>query len=876
MDSGRPKHRSFRPLLRAVLHVALALTAWSSCSFAQQAPALPGTPRFDIPASGLEWRQPPQPLQFFDATGHRAGVFGRQTGQFEAWVYPVKVLHGFRLEFRQDGMIEPVRGETLLQEVIVRPESTTLVYVHPRFTVREIIWVPLDEPGIVVTFDVDSEKPLIITAKFVPDFKPMWPAGMGGQHSFWIEEDKAFGLSDGTYKPTAVIGSSAVGGFTDFTNHQLIGGEMVLQLRVTPEQARTMLIPLVISLSMESEQKAREIYRSILSRVRELYEARVKYHKEFLARTMGLETPDAELNRAFVWAKVAIDAGWECHATYGCGLVAGYGPSGDGERPGFAWWFGGDALMATWAMEDYGDLPGALQALRFLKARQRADGKMMHEMTQSVDLIDWFGKYGFAYYHADTTPMYLYSIAQYWERTGDKKFLEEFWPSAKKAYEYCLSTVDPADGLMDNTKAGLAAVEVGPLRGKVTKDIYLEGFWLAGLAGMREMAEAMADSDLSHTTYEQREKARESLRAHWWNPEGKYFAFGLSADGKRADMVGNWPSVAVALGAGRDAGQLAAEAGRLASPELSSDWGTRWLSARDPLYDPVSYNNGTVWPFMNAFVIHALERGGAAAQAFSTLRNVAALTGIQSPGHMPEHMNGDRLIPGERSVPHQLFSSVGVLLPIVNDVLGLQAIRADHVRFGPRLPADWPSIRFSNYSFLGGNLSGDVSQHLNALAMTFKWTGSQPLSVELNPALPAGARIRRVLVDGKPLRVEPPVQVGDASYLLFHVTVREQAAVIIEHEDGIAFVPPATSVKAGERSSSLKIISIENVVAKTPREMTLTLAGLGGRTYLLDLVTSAPRLTAEGAKVGWRESGYRLEVSFEGTGYVTRTIKLHY
>ena len=460
MDSGRCAARPGCRLscLAAGLLLAAALSP-GSC-LGQTAPA-PGIARFELPESGLTWRDAAHPLRFFDATGRRAGVFGKQTGHFEAWIYPIKVLHGFRLEFHQEGTVEAVRGETLLEQIIARPESTTLIYVHPNFTVREIIWVPLEEPAIVVTFDVDSRKPLALTAKFLPDFKPMWPASLGGQHSYWLDEEKAFGLTDGTERPTALIGSPAVGAFTEFMDHQLISGEMLLQLRIEPEQARTMLFPLVMAVSMESSQKARESYRSVLSRVRELYEQRARYHREFLARTLEMETPDAELNRALVWAKVALDAGWVCHGSYGCGLVAGYGPSGGGERPGFAWWFGGDALMATWALEDYGDLPGALEALRFLKARQRADGKMMHEMTQSVDLIDWFGKYGFAYYHADTTPLYLYSVAEYWRRTGDVRFLEEFWESAKRAYAYCISTVDPTDGLMDNTKAGLAAIEVG-------------------------------------------------------------------------------------------------------------------------------------------------------------------------------------------------------------------------------------------------------------------------------------------------------------------------------------------------------------------------------------------------------------------------------
>src|SRR5579859_4239356 len=83
----------------------------------------------DLPESGVVLRDSPQPLRFFDATGRKSAVFGRQDGQFEAWIYPIKLLHNFRLEFQQEGQLEPIRGETLLRQVVTRPESTTLVYV---------------------------------------------------------------------------------------------------------------------------------------------------------------------------------------------------------------------------------------------------------------------------------------------------------------------------------------------------------------------------------------------------------------------------------------------------------------------------------------------------------------------------------------------------------------------------------------------------------------------------------------------------------------------------------------------------------------------------------------------------------------------------
>ena len=182
------------------------------------APAPQLVPRFSSD-SGLLWEETANPNHYFDAIGRKAAVFGKQDGKFEAWVWPIKILHGFRLEFRLDNMPEPVRAENYLQSVQVRPESTTLLYVHPNFTVKQTVWAADDRSAIVIFFDVDSDRPLSMTVKFVPDFKPMWPASMGGQHSGWLDEERAFTLSDGTYKPTAVIGSPATSANTEFMDH---------------------------------------------------------------------------------------------------------------------------------------------------------------------------------------------------------------------------------------------------------------------------------------------------------------------------------------------------------------------------------------------------------------------------------------------------------------------------------------------------------------------------------------------------------------------------------------------------------------------------------------------------------------------------------
>lgn len=878
----------------------------------QPAPTLPAfVPRFPLPTSGLEWREAVTPTKYWDATGRRAAAFGRQDGKFEAWVWPIKVLHGFRLEFRQDGMPEPVRGEQWLREVVTRPESTTLVYVHPKFIVREIVWAPLNSPALVVVFDVDSDKPLNITAKFVPDFKPMWPASLGGQHSWWIGEEKAFGLGDAQEKHVALIGSPAVASFTDFMDHSLVGGEMLLGIRVSPHPSKSSqggapaesdYAAIVIALGMSGEKEARANYESAVTHLRENYEAKVADWKNFLESTTQIETPDPILNRAWQWGKVAMHSGWVCTPVpgnagigegdrAGCGMIAGYGPAGDGERPGFAWWFGGDGLMATWAMEDYGDLSGALQELRFLKARQREDGKITHEIVQSLGLVDWFKDFHFAYMHADTTPMYIYSVAEYYRRTGDKQFLEEFWPSVKKAYEWCVSVTDPKDGLMDNTKAGLGAIEVGVLRGKVTKDIYLEGFWVGGLQGYVEMAKALGEKQSADDADSRLKTAVTSLQTQWWDPEQKYFAFGVTADAQRAMMPGNWPSVLMAY-APLDEAKAHGQMERLAQPDVASDWGVRTISNQSSLYDPVSYNNGTVWPMIQTWSTWAMYRWGLPWQGFAELHDAASLTGIQSPGAMPEHMNGTYFESGERSVPHQLFSTAGVLVPTVRGLFGLNFRNegAETILYAkPQLPPGWKSGRFVNYETPAGMLSGEILRSSGRWTLTLEHHGGGELTVICDPDVPLGASTTVAIDNAKAQTLTEGRKIVFRNKLVFDS----------KFGSDVRIVPPVSSLEEGNRSSALKILNVMSTLpikglhvrmtaegitfAGKPRivpsahgDATISVAGLGGRSYSLNLVTTVPNLTADGATVSKTDDGYRLEIPFEGSGYVTRDIKVRW
>jgi hypothetical protein len=61
------------------------------------------------------------------------------------------------------------------------------------------------------------------------------------------------------------------------------------------------------------------------------------------------------LDLAVEWAKVNLDESMVCNPDLGCGLVAGYGLSGAAsDRPGFGWFFGGDASINSFEMSAVG------------------------------------------------------------------------------------------------------------------------------------------------------------------------------------------------------------------------------------------------------------------------------------------------------------------------------------------------------------------------------------------------------------------------------------------------------------------------------------------------------------------------------------------
>ncbi len=825
-----------------------------------------------IKSQALHLGRTVQPQRYFDSVGQKSACLGKEDGKLEIWIYPYKVLHNFELHFLIENENEIIEGRDAVHRIDVYPHQTILSYVHSSFKVEEVLFSPLKEPGVVVLLSVEAIKPLSVVASFAPDLKPMWPAGLGGQYSYWDREKKYFVVSEGTRKNVALIGSPAGKQYSSGPAHALPEGDMKIKIDVKPEDSKQTFFPIYVAASHDGRKEADRVYSRLGENFEDIYLEKFRYYEKLTKGYLYLQTPDEKLDQALQWAKVAVDKALVCNPQLGCGLVAGYGLSGRSERPGFAWFFGGDTFFNSWAINSYGSFDVTRQGLAFIRKNQRQDGKIMHELSQGAAFIPWFEKYPYGFYHAETTPYYIVSLHDYLNWSSDKKFIEESWPSLKKAYRYVLSADTDGDGLMENTVAGLAALELGAFLKNTKTDIYLAALSVEAHRVFSELAGLMGEKEVSRKASRAFKKALEALRNKFWAEREKKYAHALTVKDKQLAETTVWPSMPLFF---KQIPPSRADyiLDLFASSEMSTDWGVRSLSPRSSYYDPLNYNYGTVWPFLTGYACLSEYNYGRSLAGFSHLMNLAYNTFIDALGFCPELLSGEFFNPVEESVPHQVFSSSPVITGLVRGLLGLSgnALKRE-IEFRPSLPGTWDKLNVRNFRVGEDIFHFNLQRAENKLVFQIEAKAHAPYRLHLSPSLGYGTQIRSVKVDGeeKDFRIE--TDKGEVR-CLFNLKIKDKTLVEIITEKSILLYLPPYFPQIGDRTAGLKIIRAQF----GDNQLSILVEGLRGKEYNLILITSRSLISVVEAEV---EEGENLEKKIkihfkeEGEGYSRKEVKI--
>jgi len=884
--------------------------------------ALADIPRFDIPSSGLRLERPTRTGAFVDVVGRRAAFVGYEHRGLEAWVYPMKLLDDLRLGFTIEGYPLEIPGDDVLARIAATPEQTTFTYAHSVFTVRQITFAPVDEAALVVLLDIESSLPLRVTASFRPRLRLMWPAGLQTGNVGWNAAARLYEITEETGRFAGVVGSP-LAREGSLMPYQEEPRDVPVQFTIDPAAGAGSLIPIVIAGSVTGAADARAVYTRVLDNIPALLHGNAEHYRRLVDDTLNIDTPDDRLDSAFRWAKVGVDKGVATNPLLGTGLLAGFRTSGDSERPGFAWFFGRDALWTTLALDGYGDVTAARAALEFLRGFQREDGKIPHEISQSASLIPWFTKFTYPWASADATPLYIVACADYWRVTADAEFIRTAWPSIVKAFRFSAATDTDGNGLIENTKVGHGWVEGGALY-PPHEEIYLQGVWIAALDAVGELAAGpMGEPGLSEEATRLRERTKQSIESTYWLAQPEAYAYATKL--RRSERIVAEPGPALERRQARlDAiagerlydertvltavplwwGVLADEHAQheidsLGGNALATDWGHRILSNTSALYDPLSYHYGSVWPLFTGWASVGAYRYGRAQVGYQALMANALLDRSNALGYVTELLSGDRQAPFGRSSHHQIWSEAMVVSPVVRGLLGLDWTRGRDgltVSLRPQLPADWDSMRVSDIPAGRRRLDATFERTTGMRRFTLtpreatdsRGIGLQPDSAGVNPtqpdvrlvltpALPLDARVRSVSINGRAARFAVDKQ-GDSQFVRIDVgPIAAAATVAVTLDEGTEVFRGIDAAPAGESNRGLRIIRAR----ATGSTLSLLAEGLAGERYSIDVRT--PRqigvlphgvtIVRDAATV---PDAQRLEVSFEGTAgeYLRREIDI--
>jgi glycogen debranching enzyme len=634
-------------------------------------------------------------------------------------VLPVKLLSHLTIEADIEGYSVPINVNAQPSTIEVRPDRTTITYAHIGFTRENSGAAHEAVTGPVVLFQVDSAHAVDLTFRFTPEMRWMWPK-------------RSDGSSDGGWETLPGAAANGGSGFYAFhLDYPGLGGAVTiptakpgimapfqerpqvhpLELKVhydprrdgTGEQAK--LFPLLMAVGTTAETSTDAALAAALVRLNaEIpaeYAAHVARYAKLEAEATSITTPDKALDEAFRWGVVSIEQLKAREYTSGkTGLVAGYFASADSARPGFGGFFGRDSLYTLYAVNGFGDFGLSRMELEFLIERQRADGKIMHEFSQTAadPAVEW-KSFPYMYAAADATPLFLMAVRDYLRASGDVEFVGAHRDAIEKAwaFETAASSDADHDGIFDNSQGtgwveGWRPNQFGPMP---HQEVYL-----ALLDEEASVAYAALETALGGKGDDATARARAiqaKIEAEYYDAAKGCYAFSHNPDGSQDGAVTVYASVGW-WDEAADRARPLAHAGEClkewAGPAVATDWGLRDVATTEPFYDGMSYHQGSVWPLFTGWGAMAELRGGQPLAGQQMLMQNADLTWAQDLGAVTELLSGDLFVPFGRSTSHQLWSSAMVITPALRGLFGVEVDAGQRtITVNPHLPADWDEAR---------------------------------------------------------------------------------------------------------------------------------------------------------------------------------------
>jgi glycogen debranching enzyme len=292
---------------------------------------------------------------------------------------------------------------------------------------------------------------------------------------------------------------------------------------------------------------------------------------------------------------------------------------------------------------------GAHQATEWNDFRDSEPGKILHELRHGE--LAYFGERPHSPYFgtADATPLFLVVLDEYERWTGDLDTVRQLEGPARAALEWVERHGDlDGDGYIEyRTRNPLTGLANQCWKDSENSIVHPDGTFAtlpracceiqgyaydARLRMARLAREVWGDPGLGDRLEKDAATLKANFDRDFWLPERGFYALALDGDHQPVPTLTS--NIGHLLWSGIVADErVESVVAHLLSEEMFSGWGIRTLADGQPVYNPIEYHNGTVWPHDTALIAAGLARYGRRQEA-----NRLAVALLEAAGHFAHRL----------------------------------------------------------------------------------------------------------------------------------------------------------------------------------------------------------------------------------------------